>query len=427
MIVKKLTALKIGFFNSWQKISYVLINILMAILSFAKSYLIMRYLGFYEVGLLAMLMSVMEFVSMLQLGLLNGGFRMYFINPGSIRSKINNMLFSYFGLLLIIILAVSVLYGLIVGFSFRSMVIALGASVGVVTLSKTWISNLLIAGQKLTMLNRINIWSNLLSFLFVVLIPFLDTAGAILLIISQPIIFTVSALWINPDLRPTQMQYKKSLLRKLVYFGFVPFLAGILVKLDDQIERWGIINLLGLEQLGKYNLVIIYCSLFMLVPASLNPIFYPKAMIQFREGDFSQLNKTIKYYILALSVYSIVAICSTIFLLPYFVNLLLPKYNIGVPYVWYIIPYLLAQMIIMPVDFIYTITAKYKVMFVSYSFAVLLFAGLVIGISLMQIKRLEYFAIAKSIDGAAFIVISYFGYYIFVRKKIFRNGLDSKD
>lgn len=404
-----------------QKISYVLINLLIATLGFIKSYMTMKYLGFYEVGLLAMVMSIIDFVGMFQMGLLNGGFRMYFVNTPSVNGRINSMLFSYFGILSIILSVLAIIYILINGgIDIQFGMIILGAIVGIISLVKNWISNLLIANQKLEILNRINVWSTLLSFTFIAFVPYFGLLGSVLLIVSQPILFTLSALWSNPELRPTSLFYKKSLLRKLMFFGFIPFLAGILVKIDDQIERWGIINFLGVEELGKYNLVFIYCSLFMLVPLSLNSIFLPKAMLIYKAGNLNEFKLLLKRYILSLFVYTVCAIVLTILLFPYLINFFLPKYNVGVPFVWYIMPYLGAQMMIMPLDFIYTITARYKVMFFSYTAAVLIFIILVLSLKYFPNIKLQYFAISKSFDGLIFVSISYLGYYFILRKNIFK-------
>ncbi len=312
----------------------------------------MKYLPFYDVGLLAMLISVIEFVSMLQLGLLNGGFRMYFVNTPSVNRRINSMLFSYFGILWILSLVVFLLAILLNGpLNLKILMIAIGAIAGTITLAKTWCSNLMIAAQKLRMLNKLNIWSTLLSFPFILLVPKYGLPGSVALITIQPVVFVIAALWFNPELRPHGPVYKKSLLRKLMLFGFVPFLAGILLKVDDQVERWGIIDILGIEVFGKYNLVLIYCSVFMLVPASINPIFFLKAIAQYRNNNLQELRKTMLYYILTLFSYTAVTIGLTVLLLPYLVNLLLPKYNIGVRYVWYILPYVFAQMFIYAVRF----------------------------------------------------------------------------
>lgn len=398
----------------------------MAVLGFTRSYVTMKYLGFYQVGLVAMLMSVIEFVSMLQMGLLNGGFRMYFVNTKSVNKHINSMLFSYLAILLFVSLSALAIYVFIKGsLDLRLEMIGLGIIVGIFTLTKTWCTNLMIAAQKLGMLNKLNIWSSMLSFCFIFLVPVYGLTGAILLVISQPIIFITSVLWLNRELRPTGFFYKKSLLRKLMFFGFIPFLAGILVKVDDQVERWGIINILGLENFGKYNLVLIYCSVFMLVPASLNPIFFPRAILQYKENNSAALKKTLTFYVIILFSYTIFVIGATILMMPYLVNLFLPKYNVGVQYVWYILPYVVAQMLIMPLDFIYTLTAKFRVMFVSYTASVLLFVTLIFIINSMAVKKLEYFAIAKSLDGFAFMIISCLGFYFFIRKGFLKRDLNS--
>lgn len=409
-----------------EKLSYVFINLLMAMLGFVRSYITMKYLGFYEVGLIAMVISVIEFVSMLQMGLLNGGFRMYFVNTKSVNKNINSMLFSYFTILFLVTILPFIVFVFFKGkVELEFGMLMLGVLVGIISLMKNWLTNLLIGAQKLDVLNKINVFSTVTSFLFIFLVPFYGLLGSILLIISQPIIFCCCVLIMLPELRPNGFFFKKTLLRKLLAFGFIPFLAGVLVKVDDQIERWGIINILGLDSLGKYNLVLIYCSLFLLVPASINPIFFPRAIIQYKNNDSVGLNKTIKYYMMVLSGYLVVAIGLTIIMLPYVINEVLPKYNEGVKYVWYIMPYLCAQILIMPLDFIYTLTARYRVMFISYVIAVIFFATLILFIYYLDYRKLEYFAVAKSIDGFIFVVVSLLGYQFYLKKK-FKNGFTTK-
>ncbi len=187
-----------------QKLSYVIINVMMAVMGFAKSYITMKYLGFYEVGLIAMVQALIEFISMLQLGMLNGGFRMFFVNTKSVNKKINAMLFSYFGILLLVLLTAIGLYVLFTGgTNLQTGLLAIGVIIGVFTLARTWINNLLIARQELTLLNKLNVWSTaLLSFLFLFLVPYYGLTGCILLIISQPVFFILFALWKKTELRP---------------------------------------------------------------------------------------------------------------------------------------------------------------------------------------------------------------------------------
>lgn len=404
----------------------MVINVLMAMMGFIKSYITMKYLdGFYEVGLIGMMQSVIEFVSMLQLGLLSGAFRMYFINTLTVNRRINSMLFSYFGLLLVLTILVSGGVGLWTGrYDLWVLLFLLACAVGVFSLAKTWLSNMLIAAERLPMLNKMNVWSSLLSFGFLLLVPYYGLVGCVLLMISQPVFFILFALWFNPGLRPRQIIFRKNLLRKMWLIGFVPFLAGILVKIDDQAERWGIIKALGFEGLGKYNLVLVYASVFMLIPTSIYPIFYPKMIMQYKENDLEGLKKTLIKFILILFGYALITFIGTALFLPYFINLLLPNYNVGVPYLWYIFPYLLAQILVMPIDLMYNILTKYKMQFISYGFGAALFVGMVIWISNLREVELSYFPIAKSIDGICFLIVSYIGYYLlFVKGKnsIFRK------
>jgi O-antigen/teichoic acid export membrane protein len=423
MVIGKKQLGKITEFFQSEKIIYVLINVFLAIASFIRSYIIMKYMGFYEVGLIAMLISTIEFISFMQFGLLNGAFRMIFVNTKSVNSKINATLYTYFLFLFLLSLLGYILYSQLIGnINEKTLIIFLGISLGIISLVKNWVSNQLIAVQDLKFLNRINFYSTLLALSTLILIPFYSKYGAILGVAIQPIFFITYTLIYKKDFRPIKILYNKRIIKKMIFIGFIPFLAGILVKLVDQVERWGIIGIFGIDSLGKYNLAILYGSLFLLIPSSITQMIYPNAINFFKQQQIFEFKGLLKKYLIYLSLYISIMIMITIFLMPVCIKLLLPNYNSGIIYVWYIMPYLFAQVLVMPLDLIFMVLTKYKVMFFSYTVAVVVFLSLVLFIKSIQEVDLKYIPLSKSISGTIFLLMSYLGFKWFISDKIFKRN-----
>lgn len=400
-----------------EKIVFIIINISIALMGFLKSYVTMKFLDFYSVGLIAMMQALIDIISIFQLGFLNGGFRMYFLNTPTVNRKVNNVLFTYFSILSVVVFIVFFVLLSIHGYSVNLLLSFIACIVGVFSLAKNWVSNIYIALGKLRLLSTISFLSTFLSILFIFLVPYYGLLGAILLIVSQPLIFLFHAFLKQRSLLPTYFLVDKAIIRKLFKFGFIPFLMGIIVRLDSQVERWGIVHTLGLENLGKYNLVLIYCSLFYLVPSSLMSIFYPKAIGFYKSSNIKALNKFVGLLFFILFVYIVLAIGITVIFLPKIIQLILPRYYVGIRYVWYIFPYLIAQTLIMPLDLIYNVYAKFRIMFISYTVAFLVFCLIITYVVLSKIQiDLIYFPIAKSVEGAVFLLLSFIGYKFFFTK-----------
>ena len=80
--------------------SYIIVNIIVSSVGFLRSFIFMRWLGLEELGLISLAQTVMQFISLFQIGLINGGYRLFSLNKVDDQRKINNLLFSFFFMLL---------------------------------------------------------------------------------------------------------------------------------------------------------------------------------------------------------------------------------------------------------------------------------------------------------------------------------------
>ena len=84
---------------------YVAINIGVSVVGFLKSMLFMRWLGMEELGIISLAQTIMSFISIFQIGLLNGGYRIFSLDRAEEQRNINNLIFSYIAVLTVVFLS----------------------------------------------------------------------------------------------------------------------------------------------------------------------------------------------------------------------------------------------------------------------------------------------------------------------------------
>ena len=111
-------------------------------------------------------------VSLLQFGLLNGGYRLYSIGNKEDIKHVNDTINSYFLILTITILFIAV-FSHLAKFKINYLYLLVGGFTGVATLSQNWLSNVLIAKSQLKKLNFYNTVTAITTLLLILLIPFM--------------------------------------------------------------------------------------------------------------------------------------------------------------------------------------------------------------------------------------------------------------
>lgn len=398
------------------KLFFILINTFIAFLKFVRSFIFMKFLDFSELGILTIILTIIGFFGMLQIGFLNGGYRILSVDKDpKTRMEVNNITYTYF-LILSCVLFIGILISSKFGSSYQVnyTFIILAILFGLIVLINNWIANILSADMNFKELNFLELTSTTISLIILLTVPMLGLKGAILTILSQPLVYLIVAFYKHKNIRPTKLFFSIKKAKWILTFGFIPFLTGIFLQINDQIEKWSILYYLDKDSLGKFYLPSLYLSLFMLIPFSVGKLFFPPAMQKFANQDFKALKKILKNYFVFLICFIVFAFVSTFFFLNPVVALLIPKHIIGIKFVWGIFPGLVALLFLEPLGLLFNASVKLKPMFWAYLTSSFILFSLIIVANKLFGFSLSLMSYIKSITA---IYITLFLYTVFFIKK----------
>lgn len=399
---------------------YILINIYVSAVGFARSFLFMRWLDMNELGIISLVQTIIIFLGFFQIGLLNGGYRIFALDKADDQRDINNVLFTYFA----IMSGVALLFWTTLFASGKQLVIdnklmLVAIICGILTLIMNWLTNTLIGKRLIKEINNINLISATVSFAVLPLVMLWGITGALVALFAQPLIFITITLLKRKELRPTAWNFDIKLVRYILSFGFIPFLAGVFVLINLQIERWSIAKVLGTEALGEFYLVFLYTTLFVLIPSSLLNIFFPKAIHAYENHNMHQFRTILKKHLIIVITYLVSVLLFTAFGLQLFIDILLPKHSANTIYVYYFLPGLVALVLCDPITIIFNSAIRLKPMLYAGLAGVMLNVALIyIAIKLSSFTLINM-AIIKTLVNILILSI-YFIYIIIYRKAIFR-------
>lgn len=399
---------------------YVLVNVGLSAFSFVRSFVFMRYLDLMELGIISLVQTIFMFIGLLQMGLLNGGYRIVSLGKIEEIEKTNNSIYTYVAMLLplgIVFCLLSSHFGWIKDFTLTLLLISV--AFGIFTLLNNWCQNMLIGEQKLGEVNRANIVSYSLSIMTLPMAYWIGFWGAMAVIMIQPLTYVGMAIARNKELRPTGFIFDLKYIKYILSFGFIPFLGGIFSMLYLQAERWSIDGVLGVEALGSFYLVFLYVSLYQLVPSSINSIFFPKGVKSYAEERYDDFNRILKYYYLVLGGYGVLITIVTILLLKPLVELLFPVHIVGIPFVYTVLPGLIMMSLIEPIGLILNSAVILRPMLIislsNFLFNILII-GCLISLSTFTLVNLSYLRTASG----AYMLISYMIVYWMIKKRLYK-------
>lgn len=409
------------------KYNFIIINIFIFIMRFLRSYITMKYLDFRDLGIVAIISTILGFFGMLHLGLFNGGYRIFAAQKSNSEEKrINNIVYTYiFGLFVISLF--SLLSLIIIDYKFETtyFIILIAIIFGIVTLINNWISIVLSAYMHFREINILELVSTILSVLSIVSIPYIGLTGALISLYSQPLIYLSLAIYKYEYLRPSKFEFSVKSVKWVLSFGFIPFLSGIFVQFHSQLERWSILYYLNLEELGKYSFPSLYIVLFTLVPLSINKIVFPKVILLFSNKEYSKVKKHLTRYILFILLYSVLSVIITYNFMEYVVGIILPKHLISIGYVYYILPGLIFYLLFQPIEILYNAAVRLRPILWAYFFSVIFMAAAIYFGNYMFGFSLISISIIKSLTNI-FIFSFLFIYYLSNSDNLWTINLDKE-
>lgn len=382
----------------------------------------MKWLDNPDLGVVSLVQTIIMFIGLFQFGLVNGGYRIFALDKAEQQRDINNVLFTYFGLLAVAVLiawSILALSGSKIIIDNSLMLAALLC--GILSLINNWLTNTLIGKRLIKDINIINIVSGTISPATLPLVLIMGTKGAVIALFIQPLIFVTMTLFKHKELRPSKWNFDLKLVKYILSFGFLPFLAGIFVLGNMQIERWSIAEILGTAPLGQFYLVFLYATLFVLVPTSLLNIFFPKAIKAYEQNEMVLFITLLKKHFAILIGYLVLVILVTIFVMQPFVDLLLPLHSSNTSYVYYFLPGLVFLVLSDPIAIVLNSAVKLKPMLYVGLLSVTMNISLIWLSDHFGIFTLTNMAIIKSIINSISF-LTYLMYMMLSYKTIFKKA-----
>lgn len=413
-LIKKYVTANALFFKRENSL-YILSNILIAFIGVLRSVYFMKQLDFKALGFLLIFQTTLVFVSYFQLGLLNGGFRIYCEGDLRKNETINNTINTY--LLMLIGLASLWFLGnlAIYGLQRDPLFIWFSLITGIAMISKNWMSNIYIAQGKLAALNRLTVTTQLLSLAAMFSIHLIGFWGALLSLAIPNLLFPLYAFWKDAAFRLTKLEFKITVIRHIWIYGLIPFIVGIAAQFYVQIERWSIVSFLGLESLGKLYLPFFIAGIIVLVPSSVLQIFFPKAIKAYAQ-DKNAFAAVVRNHLLILLTYLSIAVLGIWLLLEPVTAWIFPQHLVGIPFCYLILPGVIAIQLCDNLSLIFNTVVKMWPMFWAHlSSLALLFVCVLLGVS-NHLFSLTFICIVKSLTGIYLLGFQWFAYLYLKRK-----------
>lgn len=397
------------------RISYIALNITLSGLSFVRSFISIKYLDFFDLGLVGIVQMLMMIMSMLQLGIVSGGYKLFSVY--SHNENINNTVSTYIVGMMAVSLPVMLTVLMVEGTSI--WIVLFGVMVGALSLYNNWLNCMMLARGDYKQLNRYNLASALGSFLTLPAIYFWKLYGVLLGTAITPVIFFLMALSSMEYLRPKKFRVRWAMFCLLLYYGFVPYLTSTFYLINVQIERWAIVRILSVEELGRLSLCLIISAAFMIVPTSISNLYFPSAMKAYASGDNKTFKSIMKRYAILILGYGALFVTVTALTVHLLVPVFYPKHIPQIPLVYWMLPSLFFTGASTILTIIFNVTFKYRAIITVNVVSVLSMIGGIVFILHSGFRKLQYFVALESIV-ATVTFLTALTMFLIIRRYIYR-------
>lgn len=351
-----------------------------------------------DLGIIMLFQAVIALLGLSQIGLFNGGLRIFSINKEEENYKATNNTNVTYIILITATLVVGALLSSIF-FDFNLFIVLIASLTGGFALLKNWFSNLLIARKKLKQINTLNLISAIISAGTAFTFFIWDMVGALLSIASMYIVFVIMFFILQKEYLPNRLEINIRMLKRMLAFGFIPYLGGIAVLLNNQIDRFFIAGIISVEALGQFFLATTFITVFNLLPGNLNSLFIPVAINSYSERNFDQTLRTTKIYFYILVLYSALSSLALVFFGETVVNLLFPDKIEQLKYLLIMLPGIIAITLSRPFGFILYVALSLKSILWSDIFSLFSYLAILILLVFQSAFTINNVAYAKTAQG----------------------------
>ena len=194
--------------------------------------------------------------------------------------------------------------------------------------------------------------------------------------------------------------------------GFALFVLNLLLQGNLQLERWYVTTELGLDQLGRLYLAILFTTLFQMVPTSLDQVFLPPAVRAHDAKDQAALRSQLRQFMLVVLLYCGATALTLAVLAEPLTRMLLPTYVQDLRWVYLLAPGLIAFALAGPLAIAFNILIRYRWFLIAYGAATLVTALVFIGAILSDTTlSLDQVAMLRSAAFGMMAIVIVFGWW----------------
>lgn len=401
-----------------EKFIYVLVSGAISILGFIKSFLFLKFFNFLDLGVINISQNFIISISLLQIGIITGGYRLYCYKSGNVISLINSAVLYFFFTLFFLLLLAFLITVAFFDAKISHYLLFFFLVTGVLSLYANWVTCKMLAVGKIKLLNKANLISAVLSLSIIFLYKYIGVWAALCTFLTQSLILILFAYLTIPQLVPKiQVLNFKKIAAKIILLGFVPYLTTAMGYFNSQLGRWLITISLGTLILGKTSLVNLYITLVNVFPTAITNLFFPTLISKYELGNMDAFKSSLKRYFGILILYLSFTILLTILLSNFVVNLLFPKHLESLKLVYAILPSLAFLCLSNPIIVVLNASKKFKAIFFGslISISVYLFL-LVIYLLKFEVKLIGFFVI-ESASSFCFFIYNCFVFKNIIQKK----------
>lgn len=209
---------------------------------------------------------------------------------------------------------------------------------------------------------------------------------------------------LQKEYRPSQFKLSFLAIRRMLAYGFIPFLSGIAVLLNNQIDRFFIAEWISLDALGKFYLAATFITVFDLVPVNLNSLFLPNAINSYSEKRLNDTLRTTRLYFYILFAYACLAGIALFFFGELIVNAIFPDKIDQLKYLIIMFPGIIAIVLSKPFGFLLYVVLHLKAILWSNIFSLLTYLSILVLLRTLSVFTIENVAYGKTIQGILFFL-----------------------
>ena len=402
------------------KSKFIVITFLVSVIGLCKSFIVLKTLDLEALGLVTLSQTVVITISLLQLGTVTGGYRLFSYKKEFGRKAVNSAVLVFFILLSILLITGSFFVKLLFQPEIDTLLILFFTVIGIISLYANWVNCKILGIKNIALLNKAQLVSALVSFVVTGFAFYFGLWAVFLGIILQPIILILVIYIADPSLRPVyHFKSFKKIILKVISLGFIPSLTTALNYFNSQMGRWVITISLGTIILGKTFLVSLFISMVSVFPGAVSNLFFPSIIEKFEKNLKDELIESLKRQFLVLFVYFSGVTVFTLLLSKVLVAYFFPDHLDSVYLIYAIIPSVIFLNLSGPAIIFFNAAKKFYQILVGSILSV--FVYIILLMVYMAFFRTEIigFLVIESI--AASIFFLYNSYYFIYFLKTYRH------